>query len=310
MEYKDYYKTLGVERSASDQEIKKAYRKLAMKYHPDKNPGDKQAEEKFKDINEAYQVLSDSEKRGRYDQLGDSYFRYQQAGGTPGGFDWNQWAASGGSQRGGARRVEVNDFGDLFGGGFSDFFRMIFGEMNPQMAGDFGQRSGRNAPVRSMEQPIAISLNESYTGTTRTILIGNKKLEVKIPKGARSGTKIRVPAGSAPGLQGDLYLVVDEATDSRFERRENDLYTDITIDVFTAILGGQSHVVTMAGNVSLTIPAGTQPGQSIRLSGRGMPILKSPGTFGDLYVRVKVTIPRNLSEEEKELFRKLAGTHK
>jgi len=310
MDYKDYYKTLGVERSASDQEIKKTYRKLAMKYHPDKNPGDKQAEDRFKDINEAYQVLSDPQKRSRYDQLGDSYFRYQQSGGSPNGFDWNQWASSGGAQRQNARRVEVGDIGDLFGGGFSDFFRMIFGEMDPQTAGGFGQRTSRTTAPRSMEQAISISLNEAFSGTTRTIITGNKRLEVKIPKGAKSGTKIRVPAGSAPGLQGDLYLVVDISPDGRFERKDHDLYTDISIDVYTAILGGQTNVSTLAGNVTLTIPPGTQPGQSIRLSGRGMPVLKSPSTFGDLYVRVKVTIPRNLSEDEKELFGKLAGKHK
>ncbi len=309
MDYKDYYKTLGVERSASDQEIKKAYRKLAMKYHPDKNPGNKQAEDKFKDINEAYQVLSDTEKRSRYDQLGDSYFRYQQAGGTPNGFDWNQWTSARGASRGGAQRVEVGDFGDLFGGGFSDFFRMFFGETNPQGSGDLRQRTSRSATPRATEQQITISLNEAYSGTTRTILTGNKKLELKIPKGAKTGTKIRVPAGSSPDLRADLYLVVDISPDGRFERKDNDLYTDISVDVYTAMLGGQVNVVTLAGSVSLTIPAGTQPGQSIRLSGRGMPSLRNPSLFGDLYVRVKITIPRTLTEEDKAVLRKLAGNH-
>jgi len=310
MDYKDYYKILGVERSASEQDIKKAYRKLAMKYHPDRNPGDKQAEDKFKEINEAYQVLSDSGKRSRYDQLGDSYFRYQQGGGTPGGFNWDQWYTRP-QGAGGARRVDVGDLGDLFGsagaGGFSDFFRMIFGEMN---GGGFSQTArpgGRATSIRPVEQPVAISLQEAFTGATRMIQSGNRRLEVKIPRGAKTGTKVRVPAGSTPGMQSDLYLVIEVNSDGRYERKENDLYTDVQIDLYTAVLGGQANVSTLSGSVVLTIPAGTQPGQTFRLTGRGMPVLKSAETFGDLYVRVKVSLPRNLSAEEKELFQRLAG---
>jgi curved DNA-binding protein len=314
MEYKDYYKILGVERSASDQEIKKAYRKLAMKYHPDRNPGDKNAEDRFKEINEAYQVLSDTTKRSRYDQLGDSYFRYQQGGGAPGGFNWDQWYNQ--SQGGNARRVDVGDLGDLFGGagagGFSDFFRMIFGDLSGGGFTSTRQTSGRagSAAPRSMEQPVNISLMEAFQGTSRMIQSGSHRLEVKIPRGAKTGTKVRVPAGSTPGMQADLYLVIEVTPDSRYERKENDLYTDVNIDLYTAILGGQTSVQTPAGNVMLTIPAGTQPGQTFRLTGRGMPVLKSTETFGDMYVRAKVSLPRNLSAEEKEIFQKLAGKHK
>jgi curved DNA-binding protein len=306
MDYKDYYKTLGVERSASEQEIKKAYRKLAMKYHPDQNQGDKKAEDKFKDLNEAYQVLSDKEKRSRYDQLGDSYFRHQQNGGNPNGFNWEQWYA-GGRQAGGARRVDVDDLGNMFGGGFSDFFRTIFGEMG----GDINQvRRGpnRSSPAPAVQQPVSISFTEAYHGTSRTMQIGSKRLEVKIPRGAKTGTKIRVPGGAAsPAMASDLYLVIEVSPDSRFERKENDLYTDVSIDIYTAILGGQTVVVTPGGNVTLTIPAGTQPGQSFRLAGRGMPQIKDPSKAGDLYARIKVVIPRSLSESERETFRKLAG---
>lgn len=306
MEYKDYYKILGVERSASEQEIKKSYRKLAMKYHPDKNPGDKQSEDKFKDINEAYQVLSDTQKRSRYDQLGDSYFRYQQNGGAPNGFNWDQWNTAG-RQTAGARRVDVDDLGSMFGGGFSDFFRTIFGEMG----GDIDQmRRGpsRAASPQAVQQPVSISFMEAYNGTTRTLQIGNKRLEVKIPRGAKTGTRIRVPGGAAsPAIASDLFLMIDVAPDDRFERKDNDLYTDVTIDLYTAILGGQLAVVTPGGNVTLTIPAGTQPGQTFRLSGRGMPHLKDPNKTGDLYARTKVLIPRTLTDSEHDMFRKLAG---
>jgi curved DNA-binding protein len=310
MDYKDYYKILGVERSASDQDIKKAYRKLAMKYHPDRNPGNKQAEEKFKEMNEAYQVLSDANKRARYDQLGDSYFNYQQSGGSPGGFNWDQWYAS--QQQGsGSRRVDVGDIGDMFGsGGFSDFFRAIFGEMSGGGYSTSTRSGGRAAALRPVEQPIQISLMEAYNGTSRMLQLGEKRLEVKIPKGAHTGTKVRVPAGSAPGMQADLYLVVDITSDGHYELKENDLYTDVNLDLYTAVLGGQVNVQTPGGSVLLTIPAGTQPSQTFRLNSRGMPILKSPNAFGDLFVRAKISIPRNLSDEEKELFRRLAGRPK
>ncbi len=307
MEYKDYYKTLGVERSASDQEIKKAYRKLAMKYHPDRNQGDKQSEDKFKEINEAYQVLSDPQKRSRYDQLGDSYFRYQQTGGAPNGFNWDQWYS--GATGASGRRV---DMGDFFGGagGFSDFFRMIFGEMATGGYAGGPRSTSRPAPQRAMEQPIVISLLEAYHGTTRQIQSGSKRLEVKIPRGAKTGTKVRVPAGSAPGIGSDLYLVVDVSPDSHYERKDNNLHVDVPVDLYTAVLGGQVNVQTLAGNVILTIPAGTQPGQTIRLAGRGMPVMRSSDTYGDLFVHTKVNIPKNLSEEERQLFQQLAHRQK
>ncbi len=305
MDYKDYYKTLGVERSASEQDIKKAYRKLAMKYHPDQNPGDKQSEDKFKDLNEAYQVLSDPQKKSRYDQLGDSYFSYQQNGGNPNGFNWEQWYA-GGRQNPNARRVDVDDLGSMFGGGFSDFFRTIFGEMG----GDVNQM--RRGPTRTAQQPVnqpvSISFLEAYKGTTRMVQIGNKRLEVKIPRGAKTGTRIRVPGGAAgPAMTSDLFLVIEVVQDNQYERKDNDLYTEVNVDVYTAILGGHAAVVTPGGNVTLTIPAGTQPGQSFRLAGRGMPHLKDPSKAGDLYARVKVLIPRSLTDSEHETFRKLAG---
>ncbi len=292
MEYKDYYKILGVTRSASANEIKGAYRKLAMQYHPDRNPGDKQAEERFKEMNEAYQVLSDPQKRARYDELGESYSQWQQNG-TPDNFNWGQWTTQQGVQ-------EVN-FNDLFGeGAFSDFFQSIFGSMGAGQAAR--GRSGRGMP--SIQQPVAISLKEAYSGTTRTLQTGNRRVEVTLPAGARQGTKIRVPAAGPVGSDGrpsDLYLILDVTEDPAFERDGNDLHTQIKIDVFKAILGGEVEVKTLAGKVVLTIPPGTQPEQVFRLASRGMPLLKEPGVKGDLYVLVKVQIPKGLNAKQKSL---------
>jgi curved DNA-binding protein len=311
MEYKDYYKILGVERKATEAEIKRVYRKQALKYHPDHNPGNTQAEEKFKEINEAYQVLSDPEKRSRYDQLGESYTRWQQGGQPSGGFKWEDWFTQ--SPGGGGVRVDVGNLEDMFGGGFSEFFRRIFGgapDMGPMTGGrGFPQRRTR-AEKPAYQQETVISLAEAFQGTARRIEIDGRRLEVKIPPGARTGTKVRVanaiPAGSSsPGA--DLYMLIRVADDSRFERKGNDLHTEHTIDLYTAVLGGEITIPTLSGNVVLSIPPGTQPGQSMRLSGRGMPGLKSPQTFGDLFVHIKVKIPRNLTNRQRELFQELSG---
>ncbi|MGB8251933.1 MAG: J domain-containing protein [Anaerolineaceae bacterium] len=301
MEYKDYYQALGVSRNASADEIKKAYRKLAMKYHPDRNPGNKTAEDKFKDINEAYQVLSDPTKRQRYDQLGDSYSQWQSTGGTSDSFNWQEWFSQG--QPAGGRRVDVRDFEDLFGSSFSDFFTSIFGGM-----GSNAPRQRRRATPLNYEHPVSISLQEAYKGTERSLKIDNRRYEVKIPAGAQSGTKVRI-AGAGPsdqsGDKGDLYLIIDVTPDTNYERKGADLYLDAKIDLLTAVLGGQITVQTISGPVSLTIPAGTQPGQTFRLTGRGMPHLKDKQVHGDLYVRTKVTIPNQLTAKQRELYEKL-----
>jgi len=317
MEYKDYYKILGIERKATKEEIKRSYRQLALKYHPDHNPGDKQAEEKFKEINEAYQVLSDSEKRARYDQLGDSYSQWQRKGRSPGSFNWEEWSTP--SQSPGGIRVEVGDLEDILGmsglGGFSEFFRRIFGDFGPQPApGQTYPRSGRtpqSGPPRSrpaFEQPVTIGLYESYQGTTRRIEVDGRKLEIKIPSGAKTNTKIRVAdvISDPSGHKGDLYLVVKVADDPRFERKGNDLHTDISIDLYAAVLGGEVTIQTLSGNILLSIPSGTQSDQTFRLTGRGMPHVKNPEKFGDLYVKVSVSIPRELTPRQKELFEELS----
>jgi curved DNA-binding protein len=297
MDYKDYYKVLGVDRKADDKEIKSAYRQLALKYHPDKNPD---SEEHFKEINEAYEVLGDPEKRSKYDQLGSSYRTWERAGQAPGGFDWSQWSAGGP----GGVRVEVGDIGDLFGGGgFSDFFNAIFG-MNAQ-----AQQRSRG---RDMEQPVAISLVEAYRGTTRTFNLNGRKLEVSIPPGSKTGTRVRVSGKGerSSGQPGDLYIKVRVQDMPGIERKGDDLYMELETDLYTAILGEEVQVNTLGGQVMLKIPAGSQPGRTFRLRGRGMPKLRDPSKHGDLLASIKLSLPKKLSKEERKLFEQLAKLRK
>jgi curved DNA-binding protein len=310
MEYKDYYKVLGVDKKATTEEIKKAYRNLAKKYHPDKNPGDKAAEEKFKEINEANEVLSDPEKRAKYEQLSDSYQAWQQAGGTPGSFRWED--LFGGMGGGGTTRVEVNDLGDIFGemGGFSDFFRAFFGR---EMGGrPTGGRTRTAYPQQrqpaAYQQELTISMYEAFHGTTRTLSMDGRKTEFSIPAGVKTGTKIRA-SGAGPkdarGQSSDIYLVINVSPDPRFERMGEDLLTEKTIDLYTAVMGGETKIETFSGDVLLKIPPGTQPGQVFRLAGKGMPVLKSKNKFGNLLVTINVRIPKKLTEEQKKLFESL-----
>jgi curved DNA-binding protein len=286
MDYKDYYKILSVDRKASQGDIRKAYRKLAMQYHPDRNPGDKQAEERFKEINEAYQVLSDPKKRDHYDRLGSDYSSWQRRG-APGDFNWDQY---GGYPSG--TRVDLGDMDDVFGGGFSDFFRTIFGIR--------GEEPGsRHSQAQGYQQELDISLDEAYKGTTRVLQTDGKQKQVRIPAGVRTGSKVRVAGAGPNGL--DLYLIIDVKDDKRFERRGDDLHATATVNVFTAILGGEADVETLNGKVKLNVPAGTQPEQVFRLSGRGMPHVKDPNEKGDLYVHLKVQIPKYLSAKQREL---------
>jgi curved DNA-binding protein len=310
MEYKDYYKTLGVEKSASDQDIKKAYRKLARQYHPDMNPGNKQAEERFKDINEAYEVLSDPAKREKYNSLGADWSRWQQMGGNPGNFDWSQWMGrdpSGGSARG----ASFDDLSDLFGGKgsggiFSDFFSQVFGG-----AGGTGRNRGYRfqanpQPSQNYQQEVEISLHEAYHGATRTL--AQDKRKIKIPPGVKTGSQVRITGGGpnhGTGTPGDLYLLIKVQPDPRFERKEDDLYTTIKVDLYDALLGGQVTVPTMSGDVKLKIKPGTQNGQTIRLRGKGMPLLRRKGEHGDLYAQVDVQLPTELSARQRALLEEM-----
>jgi curved DNA-binding protein len=287
MDYKDYYKILGVERKASADDIRKAYRKLAMQHHPDKNPGNKKAEEKFKEINEAYQVLSDAEKRARYDQLGNAYSNFRTSGGRPNDFQWDDWFAN--QQRGSSTNMDENFAG---GGGFSDFFRMIFGEAMRSSGRDYTPHGG-------YQQDVQISFQEAYDGAMRQVQANGRKLQVRIPAGVKTGSRVRVAGAGPEGT--DLYMVMEVAEDVRFERDGQDLTTTSPISVFIMILGGDVDVETPTGKVKLSIPAGTQPEQIFRLAGRGMPHLKNSATKGDLYVKLKVQIPKYLSSKQREL---------
>ncbi len=316
MEYKDYYRILGVEKDASPEEIKRAYRRLARKHHPDVNPNDPDAERRFKEINEAHEVLRDPEKRSKYDRLGANWQSYQQAGGEPGGFDWSQWfagrGAQGGRPPGGGQRVytEYGDMEDLFGqGGFSDFFESIFGR------GATGTRTGYRQQTRAMrgrdvEHPVEVTLEEAYHGATRILQMGDRRLEVKIPAGVDTGSRVRIAGEGEPGYDaspGDLFLKIQVLPHSRYQREGDDLRMTLPVDLYTMVLGGEVVVPTLKGQVSLRVPAGTRTGQSFRLRGQGMPVLRQPGQFGDLYVQVEPVLPTRLSEREKELFGELAA---
>ena len=312
MDYKDYYKILGVNKDAAANEIKLAYRKLAKQYHPDLHPGDKKAEEKFKEINEAYEVLSDAQKREKYDMLGASYQRYRQYGGA-GGFDWGPWV----SQQGQGRRADYGDLSDLFGSGeFSDFFTQIFGG-----AGGATRTRTRRSTVAEIngtpqEQTVEITLEEALHGAARHLRKGNRTLELKIPAGAKTGTKVRISGEGAPGVggrPGDLFLVVKLQEHPKFKLRDAgpDLQTDLQIDLYTAVLGGEARAATLDGkDVLLNIPPESGSGTMMRLRGKGL--LKKPKDpeRGDLYVRLLVQTPKNLSDEERELFKKLAEMRK
>jgi curved DNA-binding protein len=311
MEYKDYYNTLGVQKGASQDEIKKAYRKLARKYHPDVNPDDPNAEEKFKEINEAYQVLSDEDKRQKYDRFGSQWKQYQQTGGRPEDFDWSRWATRGqpGTQY---RTVSQEDLEQMFGGGmggFSDFFETLFGGMaGARTARRPGARATRQAPRKGQDisHPVEITLSEAFHGTTRMLSFEDgRRIEAKIPAGVKTGSKIRLSGQGGQGARGagDLYLKVKVMPDAKFKRDGDDLRIDQPVDFFTALLGGEVEVSTVDKTVKLTIPAGTDSGKTFRLKGLGMPVLGSPKKRGALYATVEVQVPKNLTDEQKEKFK-------
>ena len=331
MDYKDYYKVLGVQRNADEKEIKKAFRKLAQQYHPDKNPGDKVAEGKFKEINEAYTVLSDADKRSKYDRFGAQWEQYERGGGRAEDFDWGGWSNMGGGgngrSRGNARNMTPEEFEQMFGGAggaggdFSSFFDTLFGgaggarggtqyrtRQNPRYGFNFDPRPGQQgaAPTAPRaDADVEITLDEAYRGTTRVLQTEDgKRMEVNIPRGVKTGSRVRMRGGISSGM-GDVYLRITVSPDSRFTRNENDLRVNLPVDLYTAVLGGEIEVPTLDRPVVLTIPAGTQNGKTIRLRGLGMPELKNPDQRGDILAVVEVQVPTNLSDEEKRLFEEL-----
>jgi DnaJ-class molecular chaperone len=286
-----YYDILGVARAATDKDIRQAYRKLARQYHPDVNKGNKSSEEKFKSINEAYEVLSDAEKRRKYDRYGDNWAhadriqeaeaqaRTQTQRGAP--FRWSTSAEEGAGPFPG------------FDPNASDLFERLF------------KNTGQDPRQPSAgDYPVEITLEEAFQGATRMLeLAGGRRLEVKIPAGVENGSRVRIPAGA--GRQGDIYLTITAAPDPRFQRQGRDLYCEVEVPVEDAVLGGEVAVPTLRSRVALTIPPETQNGQRFRLAGQGMPVLNQPSVRGDLYATIKVRLPSGLSAQERELFQQL-----
>jgi curved DNA-binding protein len=314
MDFKDYYQILGVSPDASEKDIKQAYRKLARQHHPDVNPGDKSAEEKFKEINEAYQALSNAEQRKKYDAMRADYGRWQQTGGRPQDFDWNNWQARQGE---GARTQyqysNIDDMDDLFGeeSPFSDFFTSTFGGARRSRAQGGGTRAPRPRRGRDIEHEVEITLEEAFGGATRILQIGDRRIEARIPPGVDTGLRVRLAGQGEPGRNGgkpgDLYLIIRVLPHPTFERQGDDLYASVPVDVYTAVLGGEVRVPTNGGAVMLKIPPGTQSGRSFRVRNKGMPRPGDRSKRGDLYARVNLVLPEPLTEREIATFRELAA---
>lgn len=322
MEYKDYYKILGVSRDASQDDIKKKYRKLAAKYHPDKNPDDPKAEDKFKEIGEAYEVLKDPEKRKLYDKVGSDWKRYQQAGASADDFNWGQYARGGG----GGQRVNIN-MDDFFGGGgrsggsspFSSFFETIFGGGGDPFAGRQSQarqyqsnaRTATPKRGRDTKAEVNVGLKDVMTGTEKQFRVNGERVKIKIPPGIEDGKRLKLKGkgqlSQTGGAKGDLYLKVNVIEPEGFERRGKDIYQKVPLDLYTAVLGGELTAQTLNGKIKLNIPPETQNGKVFRLAGRGLPGFKNTGKRGDYYLKTDITIPDNLTSKEKELFKKLAA---
>lgn len=300
MAKQNYYSVLGVNKEASEKEIKQAYRKLARKFHPDVNPGDKAAESQFKKVNEAYEVLSNKENRKKYDQFGDQWQyvdHFNQGNGQPGSRFWN--FSQGGNNAQGFSSYEDAGLGDIF----------------ENLFGNTGRRSRRPRRGQDAEFPVEVSLEEAYSGTARTIALqaqdgsGTRRLEVKIPAGVKDGSRVRIGGQGGPGMgggaSGDLYLKVSVKPNSHFERYGDNLHTDISVPLTVAVLGGEVQVNTLKGKVMLKIPPETQNGRVFRLTGQGMPHLGN-SSRGDLLAKVMVELPMKLTGEEKSLFEKLS----
>ena len=308
MDYKDYYKALGVEKTATPEQIKKAYRKLARQHHPDVNPNDQGAEQKFKEINEANEVLSDPEKRKKYDQFGADWQRYQQQpgggagrGGQPGGgFDWSQYTQGQGGGGGGSPFGEGEDF--------SDFFGSLFGNMGGSGRPRGGGRPGAGPDYQA---ELELTLEEAYHGGPRTITVHGKNLRLTIQPGVADGQTIRLRDQGGPGRQGgpngSLLITFRIRPDVRYARTGNDLTQDVPVSLYKALLGGEQTVDTLSGPVKIKLKSETPNGTRLRLRGKGFPAYKHAGEFGDLYLRLTLVLPQHLTEKEIDLIQQLAA---
>ena len=336
MDFKDYYSTLGVAKTATDKEIKQAFRKLARKHHPDVNPGDKAAEAKFKEINEANEVLGDPEKRKKYDELGANWRMYEQAGaggarpgGGPGGFPggWNVNFGGGGPGQGtgGFRTMTPEEMREMFGDSdpFSDFFHTFFGGAGGAGNDDVrGRARGRGRAAREgrdVEQEIELGLEDAFQGAMRRLSISYngqpRTVDVRIPPGVGDGSRVRVAGegeqGAGGAKSGDLFLRIRLAPHPTFERKGRDLYAQVKVPLTTAVLGGEVDVPTLAGkSLRLKVPPSTQNAQVFRLKGHGMPAVGKPDEHGDLYATVNVELPRTLTPEQRSHFEALQKLEK
>ena len=300
MEYKDYYKILEVDKKATQEEIKKSFRKLAMKWHPDKNKDSKAAEEKFKLINEANEVLSDPEKRKKYDELGENWEHFDQAGRqqSRGPAGQQYYDSEGG-----------NPFGQGQESDFSDFFEQFFRNAGSGSSRGGGARGHRDFKGGDYQTEMEITLEEACKGTERIIQLTDEKLRITTKPGAYTDQLLRIRGkgdkGSSAQHNGDLFVRIFVKPHPEFTRKGDDLYSSHSIDLYTAVLGGDAIVKTLSGQIKVKIAAGTQNGKTIRIKGKGMPVYGKPDSYGDLYVNLQVLIPDKLTEKQKELFEQL-----
>lgn len=311
MEFKNYYEILGVDKNASTEDIKKAYRKLAKQYHPDKNPGNKAAEEKFKEITEANEVLSNPEKRKKYDNIASNYNAYQSTGGG----STDDWFRNFASSEQGRQYQETGDFDNIFSnlGGFSDFFQAFMGGGGGGYTSGRRTTRGRSRKGSDYEASMNITLEEAFHGAEKQFTIDGRTIRIKITPGISEGKKLRLKnqGGQGTSEKGDLYLTIHVQKHPVFERDGDDLRMTAKVDLYTAVLGGKKTIRTIdAKAVNVTIPAGSESGTILRLKGLGMPKFENPSERGDLLVKVAVTLPVNLSEEERKLFTRLAELRK
>lgn len=313
MPYIDYYKVLGVDKKASAEEIKKAYRKLARKLHPDLNPNDKEAHKKFQELNEANEVLSDPEKRAKYDKYGENWQHGEEYEKAQQQYEQSrqqrQWS---GQQRSVQENQTFYTEGDFSEDDFSDFFHSMFGSGFSQRRSGAGSQNKYKGGDYQAE--LHLTLRQAMHTHQQTLTINGKNVRITIPAGVTDGQKIKLSGYGQPGINGgpngDLYITFMIEEDPLFKRLGDDIYTDASIDLYTAVLGGETMIGTLDGQVKMTIKAGTQPNAKLRLKGKGFPMYKKEGRFGDLYVTLKVNLPELLSNKEKELFTELSKIRK